>query len=306
MVATTDRSDHDDATNRCLVTSRLLAASPARVFEVWSAPAHLEKWWGPRGFSTTTHAFEFRVGGAWVHTMHGPDGVDYPNRLVFEEIVPGERIVCFHRGDDAGDVVLFRNTITFEREGEGTRVTMRQVFATKQERERARKYKADEGSRETLERLAEHTVRTVWAFETKCDLTIVRTFQAPRARVFDAMTRVEHLAHWWGPKGLEGHDLRVDLRAGGAFSLGMRTPDGTIYPYDGVFEEVVPPERLVKVGAIHGDPQKRVRTTITFDERDGATTVTIHQQYATESVETAGAKEGWTTSLDKLDALLAR
>lgn len=307
MTDTTDRGDGDDACDRALVTSRRLAAAPARVFEVWTAPAHLERWWGPRGFSTTTHAFELRVGGAWIHTMRGPDGVESPNRVVFEEIVPSERLVLAHRGDDGGDVVLFRNTVTFERDGDGTRVTMRQVFDTAQERAHAvAKFKADQGSRDTLERLAEHIVRTVWAFETKSTLTIARTFAAPRARVFDAMTKVEHLAHWWAPKGLEGHDLRVDLRAGGAFSLGMRTADGTIYPYDGVFEEVAPPERFVKVGTIHGDPKKRVRTTVVFEERDGATTVTIHQQYAIESVETAGAREGWSTSLDKLEALLAR
>ena len=50
-------------------------------------------WWGPNGFTTTTRAFEFRPGGVWEFVMHGPDGVDYPNRIEWREIVPPERIV---------------------------------------------------------------------------------------------------------------------------------------------------------------------------------------------------------------------
>lgn len=81
---------------REIVTTRLFDAPRERVFAAWSSAAHLEKWWGPRGFTTTTHAFEFRVGGQWRLTMHGPDGTDYPNRLVYEEIVPFARIVYAH------------------------------------------------------------------------------------------------------------------------------------------------------------------------------------------------------------------
>ncbi len=71
---------------REIVTTRLFDAPHERVFAAWSSSAHLEKCWGPRGFKTTPHAFEFRVGGEWRLTMHGPDGRDYVNRLVFEEL----------------------------------------------------------------------------------------------------------------------------------------------------------------------------------------------------------------------------
>ena len=46
-----------------------------KVWEAWTSPEHLEAWWGPGGFRTTTSRFDLTVGGQWAHTMHGPDGV---------------------------------------------------------------------------------------------------------------------------------------------------------------------------------------------------------------------------------------
>ena len=73
--------------------SRDIAASPESVFSAIQDPARLARWWGPEGFRSTFHTFEFRPGGAWVFTMHGPDGTDYPNENVFREIVPARRVV---------------------------------------------------------------------------------------------------------------------------------------------------------------------------------------------------------------------
>jgi uncharacterized protein YndB with AHSA1/START domain len=61
-----------------------------------SDPDQLARWWGPAGFSNTFHVFDFRGGGAWRLTMHGPDGRDYPNESVFEELVPPRRVVVRH------------------------------------------------------------------------------------------------------------------------------------------------------------------------------------------------------------------
>lgn len=57
----------------------VLAASPSQVFAAMSEPARLARWWGPHGFASTIHEFEFKPGGRWLLTMHGPDGKDYPN-----------------------------------------------------------------------------------------------------------------------------------------------------------------------------------------------------------------------------------
>ncbi len=146
-------------TGREIAVTRILAAPPDVVFEAWTRPQHLECWWGPRGFTTTTHAFEFAPGGGWRFTMHGPDGVDYPNRIQYEEIVRPERIVYSHGG---GREVRasFRMTVTFAPHGDGTRLTMRSVFASAEQRNAVvARYEAVEGGTQTLGRLAEYLDR---------------------------------------------------------------------------------------------------------------------------------------------------
>ncbi len=95
----------------------------------------------------------------------------------------------------------------------------------------------------------------------------------------------------------------MDLRAGGKFALGMKGPDGTMYPYEGTYREVVVPERIVSAGDIHDG--NAVVTTVTFVEADGKTRVTVHQAYTMESPATRGAPVGWGQSLDKLAIRLA-
>jgi uncharacterized protein YndB with AHSA1/START domain len=136
------------------------------------------------------------------------------------------------------------------------------------------------------------------------ELLLKRTFDAPRRLVFEAWSRPEHLARWWGPKGFTLPTCEVDFRTGGRFRLCMRAPNGTEYPFAGVYDEVVPSERIVFTGAIHDGND--VTTTVTFAEAGGKTTLTVRQAYAFESDATRGAAEGWTQSLERLADLLVR
>jgi uncharacterized protein YndB with AHSA1/START domain len=85
----------------------------------------------------------------------------------------------------------------------------------------------------------------------------------------------------------------------------MRAQDGNEYPFDGVYVEVVEPERLVFDGSIHGAPEQRVWTEVTFAERGGKTEVTVRQLYTFESDATRGAPIGWNQQLDRLEEFLA-
>jgi len=126
------------------------------VFEAWTDPKHLAKWWGPDGFTTTTSDFDMRPGGVWHFVMHGPDGRDYENRITFDEIVKPERIVYHHGGGDDVEPVQFRTTVTLEDLGGKTRLTMRGVFPSAAERDRViKEYGADKGLAQTLARLAD-------------------------------------------------------------------------------------------------------------------------------------------------------
>lgn len=122
-----DQPEHDASStaDREFVHSRLIDAPPEGVFRAFSEPAHLARWWGPDGFSSTIHEFELRAGGHWRFVMHGPDGKDYPNESVFREVIAPERIVFEHLSDHH-----FEMTITFTAQGAKTLVGWRQVFDT--------------------------------------------------------------------------------------------------------------------------------------------------------------------------------
>ncbi|HEY6862238.1 MAG TPA: SRPBCC family protein [Pseudolabrys sp.] len=143
---------------RSIIGTRVLDAPRALVFAMFSDPEHLAQWWGPNGFSTTTHSHEFRAGGVWRFVMHGPDGRDYQNRITYGEIVPPERIVYSHGGGDDVEPVQFETTVTFEDLGDGkTRLTWHGRFPSVEERARViKEYGADKGLVQTMTRLADY------------------------------------------------------------------------------------------------------------------------------------------------------
>jgi uncharacterized protein YndB with AHSA1/START domain len=128
------------------------------VFDAFTDPRHLVHWWGPNGFSLTIRSIEVRPGGVWRFVMHGPDGIDYENRIIYDEIVRPERLAYRHGGGGEDvESVQFRTTVTFEDVGGKTRLTMRMVFPSTEERDRvAERYGAVEGAKQTLARLADH------------------------------------------------------------------------------------------------------------------------------------------------------
>ncbi len=106
-----------------IVSSRLFAAPRAQVFQAWIDPLLLARWWGPDGFTNTFRTFEPRAGGTWSFTMHGPNGVDYPNESAFVEVAAPERIVLDHLS-----APRFRITATFTGQGGGTFLVFRMTF----------------------------------------------------------------------------------------------------------------------------------------------------------------------------------
>jgi uncharacterized protein YndB with AHSA1/START domain len=145
------------------------------------------------------------------------------------------------------------------------------------------------------------------------EITITRVFAAPRTVVFRAWTDAAQLAQWWGPKGFTNPVCEIDARVGGAIRIHMRAPDGNIYPMNGEIRELVPPERLVFTNnAIDeaGNPITEGLTTVTFADEGGKTRLTLHTR-GHAMVEKAiaylqGMETGWTMSIDKLEALLAK
>ena len=146
---------------REIVISRVINAPRELVFEAFSEVRHLSSWWGPEGFTTTTRAFEFRVGGEWIFVMHGPDGTDYQEWICWTEIAPPERITLLH-GESRGDPNAFESFLTFAVDGAATRVEMRTVFPSKALRDEVvEKYHVIEGGQQTLGKLAAYVTEWV-------------------------------------------------------------------------------------------------------------------------------------------------
>jgi uncharacterized protein YndB with AHSA1/START domain len=181
----------EDSSDREIVIARVFDAPRDLVWEAWTDPKQVLKWWGPTGFTTTIHEMDVRPGGVWRHTMRGPDGTEFPNHSVFLEVVKPERIVYPHGGGRKGDpAAQFEATWTFEAEGNKTRVTMRGVFPSAAARDMVVKtYNAIEGGKQTLGRLAEQLAKT--------PVIIERTFDAPMEIVWKAITNKKDMEEWW-------------------------------------------------------------------------------------------------------------
>lgn len=313
-------------TDREILITRVLDAPRELVWEVWTKPEHVASWWGPKGFSTTIVEFDFRTGGRFRHTMHGPDGTEYPNLSVFREIVPFQRIVYSHGGGRKGGVgASFEATWTFESAGENkTRVTGRSVFPTKEDRDFVvQEYGAVEGGKQHLGRMSQYVARIESGDE---EIVIVRDIPAPRARVFAAWTQVEHLGHWWGPKGFTVFSAKLDLRVGGTFHFGLRAPSGDEMWAKWVFRDVKPPERLEWVNSF-SDPQGatarhheheewplEMLIAVTFVENEGGTTVTLRSRALNATAAERkvfreghdGMRSGFGGTFEQLEQYLAR
>ena len=140
----------DDASlaDRQTVTIRTFGHPIASVWRAWSDPSVIPLWWGPDGFTSTFDTFEFRPGGEWIFTMHGPDGTDFPNESVFDEIAD-ERLIRFRHLVEPH----FTATAEFTAEGPAT-TTVRYTgeFATKELRDKVAPF-AIPGAEQMMTRL---------------------------------------------------------------------------------------------------------------------------------------------------------
>jgi uncharacterized protein YndB with AHSA1/START domain len=181
------------------------------------------------------------------------------------------------------------------------------------------------GWTQSLERLGAELAKARAEGPSDRELVITRVFDAPRELVFKAWTEPDRLARWWGPKGFTMLSCTLDLRTGGVFHYGMRSPDGRDMWGKWVFREVVAPERLVFVfsfsdekGSVTRHPfapdwPLEVLSTLTLTDHDGGTTLTMRGAplNATDSERKAyeagheSMQKGWTGTLDQLAEYLA-
>ncbi len=303
--------------DREITATRVFDAPRDLVWKAWTDPNQIARWWGPRGFTNTIQEMDVRPGGVWRFIMHGPDGTDYQNKVIYRQIVKPERIVYSHVSGP-----LFESTVTFAEQGDKTRVTVRMLFESAALRDKtAKEFGAVEGLQQTLGRLEEELSKMATA-----EFVITRTFDAPRDLMWKAGTEPERLGQWFGPKGVKIFHSKNDLRPGGIYHYGMQTPDGNEMWGKWVYREIVKPDRLVFVVSF-SDPKGGITrhplapewplemlSTVTFAGQKGKTTVTvtwapINATEAERKTFEAGResmKQGWTGTFEQLEAYLAK
>jgi uncharacterized protein YndB with AHSA1/START domain len=296
-------------------------APVAAVWAAWTDPAQVAQWWGPRGFTLTTHAKDLRPGGHWTYTMHGPDGVNYPNKTIYHEVATERKLVYDHGGNDDRPP-LFRVTALFRSDGGGTVLDMTMALASPEAATEIKRFIKKAGGDATWDRLAEY----LDGRRGRSVFVINRAYDATPERLYALWTTPEHLRRWLPPVGFLMDWNVVDLRPGGTSSYSMSGPGLTLYG-EITYVSMESPRRLVyvqrfldKEGRISRHPlapvwPEAMRTTVRFEEEEpGRARVTVLwepegsatvEEVAAFLQERPGMTVGWTGSLDKLEELLA-
>lgn len=294
------------APERTLVTTRVVDAPRELVWKAWTDPKQLAQWFPPKGFTSPRCEVDPRPGGIFRVDMKAPDGPPFngqvfPGAGVFREVVPNERLAVTFKGN--GDVpppILM--TVSFEAQGNKTKLTVHQTAETVADYEALVKLRAAEGLQQSFEKLDELLGRSATGNTVSVAdrvLTLTRVFDAPRELVWTAFTDPKHIVRWMFASDWESPFAETDVRPGGAFRIGMRPADHSHegFVLDGTYREIVTPERIVQV---IGDG--RVMTA-KFEDVSGKTRFTLSVEMAMSEEQ---ERQGYTQILDHFTAHIAK
>lgn len=303
--------------------TRVYEAPVKVVWDAWTDPDQVAQWWGPRGFTLTTHSKDLRPGGHWDYTMHGPDGVDYPNKTLYHEVDECRKLVYDHGSHDDRPP-LFRVTVLFSESDGKTTMNMTMTLPTAEEAVNIRQFIRQAGGNATWDRLAEFLNETE---NHQHSFVINRSFAAPIELLFEMWTDPDHLSKWLPPTGVEMEFLRADIREGGNSFFKMSNHADVTFYGQLAYSEISKPHRIVYVQRFCDEAEnagchpalpvfpEALQVTVNFAAEDDQTTrVTV----TTEPRGSASAEairifleirpsmtQGWTGSFDKLETMVS-
>lgn len=307
------------------VIERLIEAPAARVYAAFATAQGKQRWFSGPQAKVLAHEFDFRVGGRERLYCRWPQGAhsDRPEvrttdfRAQYLDIEPNRRIVyVYEMYLDERKISISLATVQLHPHEGRTRllITEQTVFLNGYHDEGARA----EGTNWLMDQLVASLPATDQRIHSR-ELTLTRLVFAPRERVFQAWTDPQHLARWFAPEGFSVTHCEADARVGGNWALTMRATDelaprlGRDHPTRGEYLEVQRPGRLVFThNALDaaGNVILATLTTVTFEDLDGATRMTLRTR-ATGTGEhvpfmLGGMEQGWSECLMKLSGVLAR
>lgn len=305
-----------------LTLTRVYDAPVKAVWDAWTDPAKAALWWGPRGFTITTHSKDLRPGGHWKYTMHGPDGVNYENKTKYLEVEELTKLVYDHGGND-DNKPLFRVTVTFSESKGKTTMEMTMAFASAEAAQQSSKFIRKAGGESTWDRLAEYLESNSSGAEK---FVINRSFNAPIELMFEMWTNPNHFSKWIAPVGFSTEFARVDITTGGSSFFCMANESGIKMFGRAEYVEVVKPHRIVYRQQFCDENEKLSRHPMApvwpatmlicvqlTEEGANRTRVTVTSEcfgeFTAEELEMfksarGGMTIGWTGSFDKLEEYL--
>ncbi len=306
-----------------IITTRVLNAPRELVWKVLSSPDHLKHYWGPDGFTNTYKSFAFEKDGESRFTMHGPDGTNYPNRMIYRELDAPRYIRWEHDNGGEGEFDhKFVGEIELFEEGNKTRIELRVNEPTIESRDAIAKY-AVEGGKQNLDRMAAYLAPLA---NDKNLFVIDRVFAVSQERLYKACSEVDQMMKWFAPKGMKVIAAKQDFKPGGTYHYGLSAGEGQDMWGMVNYKEITPCSRIVyaqhfsdKAGGITRHPMAPnwpLEMITTFDfisEGAEQTRLKISWVYAgvddTEASTFQNAHDsmcgGWTGSLDALQHYLS-
>jgi uncharacterized protein YndB with AHSA1/START domain len=149
---------------------------------------------------------------------------------------------------------------------------------------------------------------TTLTLPSDLELAMQRVFSAPASTLFDVWTKPEHVRKWYGVRSTTVTVCDIDLRVGGKWRWVVTKPQGMEIAFSGVFREIDPPHRLQRTERFEAMPGSESIVTLTFDEKDGQTTFTMHMLFNSKAERDgclhSGMDLGVKECFQKIDELL--
>jgi len=287
-----------DAPDLTLIVSRRFSAPPERVFDAWLDPKAVGAWLFATPGGVSKHVeIDARVGGGYaIHEQRGE--VLATHFGAYLEIIRPNRIVFTLGTKPQGPSAIVTVDIQPDSEG-GALLTLTHRLDPEWAALGA-------GIRAGWADILEGLARATGEPGNGHTLILHRTFDAPRVLVWKAWTEADHLMRWLCPAGFEVLFAEVDLRTGGKWRSGMRSPDGNEYVAGGEYREIDQPSRLVlthKWERNDLEPRATTEISVTLNERDGKTDMIFVQSGLGSADSALSHKGGWTGAFDNLARL---
>jgi uncharacterized protein YndB with AHSA1/START domain len=291
---------------------RTFPASRELVFQAWSSAEHLKRWFCPAGYSVPEARIEFRVGGAFHICMRSSEGQEHWTKGQYTEIVPNTRLVIDMNAVGEQNRPLFRalTTVIFKDEHGATQLEITQSYTLLDARAAHMIQGAPQGWSQTLDRLEQEVARIrqstpVSRSVVHATFCIERTYPAPCAKVFAALTDPKAKAKWF--TGGPGYTLlarSMDAGPGGREHVQGRWDSGMVSTFDALYHDVIPDLRVVYAYEMHINERKISVSLATFELKPtgaGTRLVMTEQGAFLDGYDDAGARERGSNFL--LDAL---